>query len=59
MSRFLDWFYRMEFPSWGDPWHGGRIQFRGDRMAKVPIPAASAAEQAELPEPLVLRVSGV
>ena len=38
LSRTLDWLYRHEFPSWGDPWKGGRVQFRGDRMATVPIP---------------------
>lgn len=38
LSRTLDWLYRQEFPSWGDPWKDGRIQFRGDRMATVPIP---------------------
>lgn len=36
-SKLFDFFYRHEFPSWGDPWAGGRIQFRGDRMAKLPI----------------------
>ncbi|MBI2848611.1 MAG: Eco57I restriction-modification methylase domain-containing protein [Chloroflexi bacterium] len=38
LSRTLDWLYRHEFPSWGDPWKGGRVQFRGERMATVPIP---------------------
>ncbi|MBI4660642.1 MAG: hypothetical protein HY735_17535, partial [Verrucomicrobia bacterium] len=38
LSRTLDWLFRHEFPSWGDPWKGGRVQFRGDRMATVPIP---------------------
>jgi len=37
-SSALDYLYRCEFPSWGDPWKGGRVQFRGDRMAGVPIP---------------------
>ncbi|KAB2936431.1 MAG: hypothetical protein F9K25_00570 [Candidatus Contendobacter sp.] len=37
LSRMMDWLFRHEFPSWGDPWKGGRIQFRGDRMATVPI----------------------
>jgi hypothetical protein len=44
MSRTLDWLYRHEFPSWGDPWQGGRVQFRGDRMATIPIPDFSAAD---------------
>lgn len=38
LSRTLDWLFRHEFPSWGDPWKGGRVQFRGDRMADIPIP---------------------
>lgn len=37
LSRMMDWLFRHEFPSWGDPWKGGRIQFRGDRMATIPI----------------------
>jgi len=45
MSRMLDWLYRMEFPNWGDPWKGGRIQFRGDRMANVPIASANDKQQ--------------
>jgi hypothetical protein len=44
LSRTLDWLYRHEFPSWGDPWQGGRVQFRGDRMATIPIPDFSAAD---------------
>ena len=48
MSKVLDWLYRMEFPNWGDPWNGGRIQFRGDRMAKVPIASATQAQQSTL-----------
>jgi type I restriction-modification system DNA methylase subunit len=48
LSRTLDWFFRHEFPSWGDPWKGGRVQFRGDRMEKVPIPAATTAQQKEI-----------
>ncbi len=38
LSQPLDWLFRHEFPSWGDPWKGGRVQFRGDRMATIPIP---------------------
>ena len=36
-SRLMDYYYRHEFPAWGDPWKGGRVQFRGDRMKAVPI----------------------
>jgi adenine-specific DNA-methyltransferase len=45
MSKVLDWLYRMEFPNWGDPWEGGRIQFRGDRMANVPIPTGTREQE--------------
>jgi hypothetical protein len=45
MSKVLDWLYRMEFPNWGDPWKGGRIQFRGDRMENIPVAQASVEQQ--------------
>jgi len=44
-SRLLDYVYRSEFPSWGDPWKGGRVQFRGSRMKQVPIPVATGAQK--------------
>ena len=47
-SNVLDWLYRTTFPSWGDPWNSGRVQFRGNLMAKVPIPACMAADKARL-----------
>lgn len=47
-STLLDWLYRSTFPSWGDPWAAGRIQFRGNLMKNVPIPPASASDKAEL-----------
>jgi hypothetical protein len=37
-SSVLDYYYRHKFPSWGDPWKEGRIQFRKDRMVDAPIP---------------------
>jgi type I restriction-modification system DNA methylase subunit len=37
-SSALDYYYRHNFPAWGDPWNGGRIQFRRERMVDVPIP---------------------
>jgi len=48
MSKAMDFLFRSEFPSWGDPWSEGRVQFRGDRMAGIPIPPASPADQATL-----------
>lgn len=47
-STALDWFYRSTFPAWGDVWNAGRVQFRGNLMNQVPIPAASAADKAKL-----------
>lgn len=37
-SSALDYHYRHNFPAWGDPWNGGRIQFRRERMVDAPIP---------------------
>ncbi|MBS0570162.1 MAG: Eco57I restriction-modification methylase domain-containing protein [Proteobacteria bacterium] len=47
-SRLLDFLYRSEFPSWGDPWKGGRVQFRGSRMKQVPIPVATERQRKAL-----------
>jgi type I restriction-modification system DNA methylase subunit len=49
-SRLMDWFYRSTFPSWGDPWKAGRIQFRGNLMRSIPIPQIDAADKAKLSE---------
>jgi adenine-specific DNA-methyltransferase len=47
-STPMDWLYRSTFPSWGDPWNSGRIQFRGNLMNQVPIPPASPAGKSRL-----------
>ena len=47
-SSALDYLYRSEFPAWGDPWKDGRVQFRGDRMAGIPIPDAAPSEREQL-----------
>jgi len=47
-SRLMDYLYRCEFPSWGDPWKGGRIQFRGNRMEKIPIVIPTKNQQEEI-----------
>lgn len=44
-SKLMDYYYRHEFPSWGDPWNGGRIQFRGDRMEQVPIAKTTGSQK--------------
>jgi hypothetical protein len=47
-STAMDWLYRSTFPSWGDPWNSGRIQFRGNLMAQIPIPTASISDKSRL-----------
>ena len=37
-SKLFDWFARMSFATFGDPWNGGRIIFKSIYMSKVPIP---------------------
>ena len=48
LSKVFDYYYRLEFPSWGDPWSGGRVQFRRDRMEAVPISNASPDQKAKI-----------
>jgi hypothetical protein len=48
LSKPLDFYYRMRFPSHGDPFNGGRLQFRKDRMLTVPVPVATAEQRAAL-----------
>lgn len=40
-SNLMDYYFRSTFPAWGDAWHGGRVQFRGDRMELIPVVTAS------------------
>ena len=40
-SNLMDYYFRSTFPAWGDVWHGGRVQFRGDRMELIPVVTAS------------------
>ena len=47
-SVMMDYYYRYNFPSWGDPWNGGRIQFRKDRMISLPIFPATNSQKAEI-----------
>jgi len=37
-SSLFDWYSRMSFATFGDPWKGGRIIFKSMYMSKVPIP---------------------
>ena len=45
-SKLMDYFYRLNFPAWGDPWKGGRVQFRKDRMVSVPVVSATDKQKA-------------
>ena len=47
-SLLMDYYYRHEFPTWGDPWKGGRVQFRGDRMSAVTIAAATPEQKSPI-----------
>ena len=47
-STPMDLLYRSTFPSWGDSWGAGRVQFRGNLMKQVPIPHASSADKSRL-----------
>ncbi len=40
-SKLFDWYARMNFSSLGDPWNGGRLEFKTIYMSKVPIPIFS------------------
>jgi adenine-specific DNA-methyltransferase len=40
-SSTFDWYARMNFSSLGDPWNGGRLEFKTLYMSKVPIPEFS------------------
>lgn len=45
-SKLMDWYYRVDFPTYGDPWKGGRIQFRKEpNMIAVPIVSASIKQK--------------
>ena len=48
LSKPLDFYFRMRFPSHGDAFNGGRPQFRKDRMLTVPVPAMSENEKSSL-----------
>lgn len=43
-SSLFDWYARMNFSSLGDPWNGGRLEFKTLYMSKVPIPNINKKE---------------
>jgi len=44
-SSLFDWYARMNFSSLGDPWNGGRLEFKTLYMSKVPIPNFNINEE--------------
>lgn len=48
LSKPLDFYFRMRFPSHGDAFNGGRPQFRKDRMLTVPVPDMTTDQQLNL-----------
>jgi type I restriction-modification system DNA methylase subunit len=47
-SSITEWIVKMEFPSLGDPWSGGRIEYPAARVKGLPIPPANAADKSRL-----------
>jgi hypothetical protein len=47
-SSLFDWYARMNFSSLGDPWNGGRLEFKTIYMSKVPIPLSYNKEQKQI-----------
>jgi len=47
-SRLFDWYSRMTFATFGDPWNGGRVIFKSLYMRDVPIPKISAKNKKPL-----------
>jgi len=44
-SSIFDWYARMNFSSLGDPWNGGRLEFKTMYMSNVPIPKNSEEQE--------------
>jgi type I restriction-modification system DNA methylase subunit len=47
-SSAIEWLVRMDFPVLGDPWAGGRIEYRAAKVRTLPIPPASRGDKAQL-----------
>jgi len=47
-SSVINWLVRMEFPVLGDPWTGGRIEYRAAKVKGLPIPPASTTDKSRL-----------
>jgi type I restriction-modification system DNA methylase subunit len=47
-SSLIEWLVRMDFPVLGDPWAGGRIEYRAAKVRGLPIPSATTADKSRL-----------
>lgn len=47
-SKLFDWYARMTFSSLGDPWNGGRLEFKTMYMSKLPLPELVGSIQNEI-----------
>lgn len=47
-SSLFDWYARMTFSSLGDPWNGGRLEFKSMYMSKLPLPPLTGKIQQEI-----------
>ena len=47
-SSAIEWLVRMDFPVLGDPWAGGRIEYRAAKVRTLPIPPAPRRDKARL-----------
>lgn len=47
-SNLFDWYARMTFSSLGDPWNGGRLEFKSMYMSKLPLPILKGHIQDQL-----------
>ena len=47
-SSLTEWLVRMDFPVLGDPWAGGRIEYRVAKVKTIPIPKAGPTDKARL-----------
>ncbi len=49
-SSLFDWYARMTFSSLGDPWSGGRLEFKSMYMSNLPLPLLTGPIQQKVTE---------
>jgi hypothetical protein len=47
-SSITEWIARMQFPGHGDPWAGGRIEYRAGKVKGLPIPPSDDRDKSTL-----------